>query len=88
MIGKFNEKRSWENQSVYDLDNGWQATLSYSTCYGEFVSRLDSPDRKTYWHCSNGVKDLPEFARSWLKGGDFHTTANMVLVKFEKRFDN
>jgi hypothetical protein len=83
MNGKFNQKQSWEHQTVFDLDNGWQATVEYCH-YGEMVTRLDSPDRKTYWHCSNGIKDLPEFAREWLNGGDWFTTQNLVRPKFNR----
>jgi hypothetical protein len=83
MNGKYNRKESWEKQSVYDLDNGWSATLEYSH-YGEMVARLDSPDRKTYWHCSNGIKDLPEFAREWLNGGDWWAIQDLVRPKFTK----
>lgn len=31
---------------------------------------------------------LPDFAREWLNGGDFHTTQNLVRPKFTKVFDN
>lgn len=83
MNGKYNKEQSWEKQAIYDLDNGWQARVEMSH-YGEHVVRLDSPDRKTYWHCSNGIKDLPEFAREWVNGGDFFTTADLVRPKFDR----
>ena len=83
MTGIYNAEESWEKQSVYDLDNGWRATEEYSH-YGPHIVRLDSPDRKTYWHCSNGIKDLPEFARAWLFGGDWFTTKDLVKPDFAK----
>ena len=73
ITGKYNESASWEKQVVYDLSNGWTATVEFSLCYGEQVSKLNCPNTqplangKTYWHCSEGLKDLPEFARSWLE---------------------
>lgn len=86
MNGKYSQK-SWEKQSVWNLDNGWRATVEYGY-YGDHVVRLDSPDRKTYWHCSNGIKDLPDFAHEWLQGGEYPGTGpdltKMVRVKFVK----
>jgi hypothetical protein len=91
MIGIFNKTLSWEKQSVYDLDNGWQATTEYSSFYGGMISRLDSPNKqllpngKSYWHCSDGIDHLPAFAKPWLTGGKFHTTADIVRVGFTKQ---
>jgi hypothetical protein len=91
MNGTYMPYESWEKQSVWKLDNGWIATTGYSVHYGEFVQRFDIPtgkhtNGKTYWHCSDGIEHLPDFAKPWLRGGDFHTTANMVLIKFNRVF--
>jgi hypothetical protein len=85
MTGKYNSEKSWTKQSVYDLDNGWTATVEDSH-YGEHVTRLDSPDG-TYWHCSNGIKDLPEFAVEWLVGGDNFVIATLVRPSFKVSYD-
>lgn len=72
MRGIFNASKSWEKQSVYDIDNGWRATVE-NCHYGEMVCRLDAPtgqslpSGRTYWHCSNGYDELPAFARPWIK---------------------
>ncbi len=60
ITGKRNDFLSWEKQTVYDLSNGFQATVSYSH-YGDMVSRLDSPDGYV-WHCSNGLGKVPDLS--------------------------
>lgn len=87
MNGRYNREHSWEKQQCFDLDNGWMATVEYSVHYGDMITRLDSPDRKTYWHCSNGIFDLPGFAHPWLRGGDWFITQNLVDPKFVKVWD-
>lgn len=82
MKAKFNQEESWEKQKCYDLENGWMATVEYGV-YGDMVCRLDNPDRSFYWHCSQGIDTLPEFARPWLRGGDWFITENLVDPKFE-----
>lgn len=82
MKAKFNSRLSWEKQSVYDLENGWRATIEWNQFYGSFVKRLDSPEnRDHFWAASNGIElpahpscvpgwkylALPEFARPWLE---------------------
>jgi len=64
MKAKRNNK-SWEKQTMYDLENGYMATIE-SSHYGPMVSRLDAPDG-SYWHCSNGLDGLPDFAKAWVK---------------------
>jgi hypothetical protein len=79
---KFNDGLSWEKQSIYDLENGWRATIEYNPFYGNFIKRLDSPEnRDHFWAASNGIEEpqypscvpgwkylgLPEFARPWMK---------------------
>ena len=93
-----NEKNSWEKQSCFDLENGWQATVEYCY-YGDMITRLDSPDGK-YWHCSNGVGEklpehvysfnkvipLPDFARPWIEQltNAHGVFANLVRPNFTK----
>ena len=92
MIGTFNNQQSWEKQSVYVLDNGWTATLEYNSCYGEMISRLDAPkgqilaSGKPYWHCSDGLKDLPDFARPWLEVVVKSCNDQLVRPGFDKIF--
>ena len=85
MKGTYNYRESWEKQSVYSLDNGWVATVEWSH-YGEMVSRLDSSDGKLYWHCSDGLDDLPEFARPWLETVVQSAGTQLVRPRFEKVF--
>jgi hypothetical protein len=96
MKGTYNYRKSWEKQSVYSLDNGWIATVEWSH-YGEMVSRLDSPkgevvsfkncpEGKPYWHCSDGLDDLPEFARPWLETVVQSAGTQLVRPRFEKVF--
>lgn len=77
---------SWEKQSIWELDNAWQATVEYSIHYGEHITRLDNPDKTFYWHCSNGLKDLPEFAKDWIE--DVGAGNKLVKVKFNKIWPN
>lgn len=92
MVGIFNARRSWEKQSVYELDNGWVATLEYSTHYGEMVSRLDAPkghlldNGKPYWHCSDGLAHLPDFAQGWREVVVKSAGTELVRPGFEKKF--
>lgn len=96
MTGKYNRRQSWEKQQIYDLDNGWSATVEHSH-YGPMVSRLDSPagevvsfkncpKGKPYWHCSDGFDDLPEFARPWLKTIHQLTGTQIVTPGFTKEY--
>jgi hypothetical protein len=67
MVGKFNKAKSWEQQHVYDLDNGAWVTVGYCH-YGPIVQRID--DAEGHWHHSNGYETIPErfaFALGWLK---------------------
>ena len=64
--GKRNGKKSWEKQTVYNLSNGCTAIIEWSPHYGDFLSRIDKPDG-AYWHCSNGISGLPEFAKHWIQ---------------------
>lgn len=66
----------------YQLDNGFQVTVEFSSIYGNHVTRFDFPDG-SYWHCSNGLKGLPEFARPWVRGGTGHDS-NLVNPEFEE----
>lgn len=64
--GKFDPKKSWEKQSVYNLENGVSVTAEYNQTYGVIVSKLE--DHIGSWHCSEGLAALPErfnFALSW-----------------------
>ena len=50
------DKRSWEKQTLWKLENGWIATEEYSDHYGGFIKKLDSPDGKM-WLASNGTPE-------------------------------
>lgn len=78
MTGKYNKRQSWEKQTVYKLENGAKVTLEYNQHYGEYVSRIDLPNGDR-WHCSNGNKDLPEFAQGWVEV--VHALSNLSLVR-------
>ncbi len=96
MKAKINS-RSWEKQSIFNLENGWVATVEYNPCYGEFVSRLDSPNGKM-WHCSNGSPERGGGADNYnqifktdkyVDLPDFakdwvNEKTNLVLPKFER----
>ncbi|RTL00384.1 MAG: hypothetical protein EKK57_07225 [Proteobacteria bacterium] len=84
MTGTFNPHDSWEMQPAFDLENGFQAVLGYNTNYGEMISRINYPDRKQYWHCSNGLADLPEFARPWVEVVVKSSDLRLVRPGFEK----
>lgn len=97
MIGKFDKRQSWEKQQVFKLDNGWTATVEYSVHYGEMVSRLDSPKGeivshknatkgKAYWHCSDGLDDLPDFAQSWREVVVMSAQTEIIRPRFEKEY--
>lgn len=65
MLATFNKSKSWEKQSCWTLENGVIATLEYSH-YGNHIVRLE--DKTGYWHCSSGIRSLPErfhFALAW-----------------------
>lgn len=49
-------KKSWEKQTIWNLENGWQATEEYNIHYGPYLTRLESPDGKI-WLASNGTKE-------------------------------
>jgi hypothetical protein len=49
-------KRSWEKQEIWDLKNGWTATVEHGH-HGEFVKRLDSPSGKMWLACNGDPKD-------------------------------
>ena len=87
MNGKFNPDDSWEQAPAFDLDNGFQAVISYSPHYGEFICRLIYPNKKTYWHCSNGLGGLPEFAQPWIKVVVESCGIKLVRPQFEKIWD-
>lgn len=72
MKATFNARQSWEKQSVYNLENNWIAIVGYSH-YGQMICRLDCPTGivlahgKPYWHCSDGLAELPDFAKPWIE---------------------
>ena len=82
MTGQYIQPHGIQKSREYLLNNGYTATVEYSLHYGDHVTRFDSPDG-TYWHCSNGLKDLPDFARSWVRGGT-GVDATLINPQFEK----
>jgi hypothetical protein len=40
---------------TWKLSNGWRAQTSYTWHGIPFISKLTSPDKKQYWHCSSGL---------------------------------
>ena len=95
MTGTYSATESWEKQSVWDLENGWQATVGDSFPYGlHMVCRLDCPagmklaHGKPYWHCSDGLAELPDFARPWLEEirNDHGIIASLVRPRWEKQW--
>jgi hypothetical protein len=84
MNATYNRAESWEKQSVWELDNGWRATESYSH-YGEMIQRLDNP-KGGYWHCSDGLDGLPDFAREWIEElrNEHGVFARLVRPRFRK----
>ena len=98
MKAKYN-KSSWEKQTVFDLENGWQAIVEYNLSYGEYVKRLNSPgDSNTFWLASNGLDEvpkscagfnyiaLPDFARDWIEDlkNKHGVFARLVRPKFKE----
>lgn len=49
-------KKSWEKQTLWKLENGWVATEEWNHFHGSFIKRLDSPEGKM-WLASNGSKE-------------------------------
>ena len=83
MYGVFNREESWEKQSVFDLENGWKATVEYNSHYGQFISRLEKDG--ICWHCSNGINEfLPDFAHDWLSTVHKLSNTKLVLVGFRR----
>lgn len=83
ITGVYNSEESWEKQDVYTLSNGYTATIEFNRAYGDMVCRFDW-GRDKHWHCSEGLDDLPEFAREWVEV--VHEVAGIKLVrpKFRK----
>jgi hypothetical protein len=78
ITGVFNSEESWEKQTVYTLSNGYTATIEFNRAYGDMISRFDW-GKGNYWHCSNGLDRLPEFARAWIEV--VNTNCGIKLVK-------
>lgn len=53
------------------LDNGAKVITEFSHYWGDMVTRIDLPDG-TYWHCSNGLASLPDFAKPWVEEDKGH----------------
>lgn len=69
------------------MGGGLEVTVGYNQHYGEQVTRID--DAQGYWHCSNGVRTLPErfaFALAWLEplGLPNSPDEKIMRPKFEK----
>ena len=88
---------------MWDLDNGWQAAVQYGHYgeYVTRLSKDgkswhasdglnnqygNSPDPMIRRIFSDHIA-LPDFARPWLNGGDFHTIQNLVRPRFCKVFN-
>ncbi|MHC4299599.1 MAG: hypothetical protein ACYS7Y_20155 [Planctomycetota bacterium] len=82
ITGVYNCEESWEKQSVYTLSNGYTATIEYGH-YGDMICRFDWGDGE-YWHCSNGLDGLPEFAREWVEVVNPNCGQKLVRPKFRK----
>ncbi len=62
-----NHTESWEKQTIWDCGE-IRLTVGFNHFYGEMVTRID--DANGYWHCSDGIKTLPDrfaFALAWLE---------------------
>lgn len=84
MKGVFDPDQSSDSSSVFRLENGVEVTAEYSAFYGEFITRID--DKDGYWHCSSGLKTLPErfdFAKEWI---DEECKNDLIRLKFQKSF--
>ncbi len=86
-VGKYNSEKSWENQRVYNLDNGSEITTENSRFYGEMVTRIDLPNGE-FWHSSDGLKGLPSFAESWVEPISEGHWDKIVRPKFEIIYAN
>lgn len=63
-----NADKSWEKQTVFDLENACQVTVEYNSQYGDFISCIE--DKEGRWYCSDGVGRLPErfnWALTWVE---------------------
>ncbi len=86
MKAKYNKRKSWEKQAVWNLDNGVQATVSFGH-YGEMVCRLD--DKEGYWHCSSGIHTLPDrfaFVLPWQECVVQSAQQFIIRPMFEKEY--
>lgn len=85
-------RQSWEKQSVWKLENGWIATVEYNTIYGGMISRLEAPNGellatgKAYWHCSDGLSTLPDFARLWVETVVQSSNTQLVRPRFDRGY--
>jgi hypothetical protein len=84
ITGKFISTPGSNNESTFDLSNGWRAVLTFSEPYQrEFVKSLSKGSFR--WICSKGIADLPEFARAWLmKDSKCVSLQDCVAVGFTK----
>ncbi len=55
MKAKYLREESLPKGEAWKLENGWKAHKSYTWQGIAFVSKLEAPDGKHYWHCSNGL---------------------------------
>ena len=71
---------------AWQLSNGWVAHLSYTWHGIPFVSKLESPDSKKYWHCSNGLDFREGYSESPEVVEVFESLGAIPLPDFAKPF--
>ena len=65
MDATYNRDKSWEKQSFYDLDNGYEIAVE-SSFYGCHLTTINDKNGNLIWHCSSGLNSLPAWAHSWI----------------------
>jgi hypothetical protein len=88
---------SWEKCRHVRLSNGFKAHISYSQHYGDFISRIESPDGKIWQACDGYLSDdngnwdkFPaelEFARAWVKPTSPGHWQTLMRPEFDIKWD-
>ena len=86
MKANYLQDQSLPKGEAWQLSNGWIAHLSYTWHGISFVSKLESPDGKKYWHCSNGLDFREGYAESPEVIEVFESLGAIPLPDFAKPF--
>ena len=86
MKAKYVKNESLPKGEIWKLDNGWKAWVEHTWQGIPFVSKLISPDRKQYWHCSSGLNFRETYSHMPEVIEVFENTGQISLPDFAKPF--